>query len=93
MAGLTAWAAAGAQASGLDRVCLGGGCFMNACLLAGLPPRLEKLGLTVYTPGQAPANDGGVKLGQAVAAASAWGRGMIDEGETILADDPEEQTG
>lgn len=93
LGGLTAWAAAGAQASGLDRICLGGGCFMNACLLAGLPPRLEALGLTVYTPAQAPTNDGGLSLGQAVVAAAAWGRGMIGKGETVLLDDREEQAG
>ncbi|RJX29564.1 MAG: carbamoyltransferase HypF [Desulfarculus sp.] len=87
LAGLAAWAQAGAEFSGLDVACLGGGCLMNACLLAGLPRRLEALGLTVYTPAQVPANDGGLSLGQALAAVAAWGRGLVKEGETVLGPD------
>jgi hydrogenase maturation protein HypF len=88
LAGLSAWVLAGAQRSGLGRVCLGGGCFMNACLLAGLPPALEGAGLRVYTAAQAPSNDGGLSLGQAVAAANAWGQGLVNHQITTLT--PEE---
>jgi len=84
LAGLGAWVLAGAELSGLGQACLGGGCFMNACLLAGLPKALEDAGLTVYTPAQAPANDGGLSLGQAVAAAHAWEAGLDPSGVTIL---------
>ena len=84
LAGLAAWVLAGAELCGLERVCLGGGCFMNACLLGGLPPALEGAGLAVYSPAQAPANDGGLSLGQAVAAASAWGAGLVTQGVTTL---------
>jgi hydrogenase maturation protein HypF len=83
LAGLAAWARAGARVSGLGRVCLGGGCFMNACLLAGLPPLLRAAGLEVYSAAQAPSNDGGLSLGQAVAAAAARGRGRLTGEVTI----------
>ncbi|MCF8033267.1 MAG: carbamoyltransferase HypF [Desulfarculaceae bacterium] len=84
LAGLSAWVQAGAELSGLDRACLGGGCFMNACLLTGLPAALESAGLAVYTAAQAPANDGGLSLGQAVAAAHAWDQGLDPGGVTTL---------
>lgn len=84
LAGLAAWVRAGARVSGLGRVCLGGGCFMNACLLGELPPLLQATGLEVYSAAQAPSNDGGLSLGQAVAAAAAWGRGKLTGDITIL---------
>ncbi|MBU2516499.1 MAG: carbamoyltransferase HypF [Proteobacteria bacterium] len=84
LAGLAAWVLAGAESSGLGRVCLGGGCFMNACLLAGLPPLLEAAGLEVFSAAQAPSNDGGLSLGQAVAAANAWGQGRLTGDITTL---------
>jgi len=82
--GLSVWVLAGADSSGLGRVCLGGGCFMNAALLAGLPPLLEAAGLEVYSAAQAPSNDGGLSLGQAVAAAAAWGRDKLTGDVTTL---------
>ena len=82
---LAAWAVRGAQAAGLTQVCLGGGCLMNAELMRGLPELLGRAGLTAHTPAQAPAGDGGLALGQALAAASAWGHGLLNEsGETVL---------
>ena len=77
LTGLAAWVRAAARVSGLGRVCLGGGCFMNACLLGDLPPLLMEAGLEVYSAAQAPSNDGGLSLGQAVAAAAAWGQGRL----------------
>ncbi|MBW2645143.1 MAG: carbamoyltransferase HypF [Deltaproteobacteria bacterium] len=56
--------------TGLDRVALSGGVFQNATLLAGLRKALEDKGLQVYTHSLVPTNDGGISLGQAVAAAA-----------------------
>jgi hydrogenase maturation protein HypF len=82
---LAAWAERLAEDAGLSHVCLGGGCLMNAELLCGLPDRLTQSGLTVHTPALVPAGDGGLALGQAVAAAAAWGRGLLyGNGETVL---------
>ena len=82
--GLAAWVAAVASERGLDRVVLGGGCFMNATLLETLPPLLEASGLRVYSPAAAPAGDGGLCLGQALAAAQAWRAGRVGPGELEL---------
>jgi hydrogenase maturation protein HypF len=49
--------------SGMENVCLSGGCFQNALLLGGLIKDLEKH-LTVYTHRLVPPNDGGIALGQ-----------------------------
>ena len=84
LTGLAAWTRAGARVSGLGRVCLGGGCFMNACLLGKLPPLLRDAGLEVFSAAQAPSNDGGLSLGQAVAAANAWGQGRLTGDITTL---------
>lgn len=52
----------------LDRVCLGGGVFQNSLLLSTVVPLLESRDFQVYFPCQAPINDGGISLGQAVTA-------------------------
>ncbi|KMY67677.1 hypothetical protein AAU61_07220 [Desulfocarbo indianensis] len=83
ISGLARWAAEGARRAGLERVCLGGGCLLNAAILEGLPPLLEAAGLAVFTPEALPAGDGGLCLGQALAAAWAWQRGLPD-GQTAL---------
>ena len=54
----------------LNDVALSGGVFQNRLLLESLLARLEKLGFAVYTNRQAPPNDGGLSLGQAVVAAA-----------------------
>jgi hydrogenase maturation protein HypF len=51
-------------------VALGGGCFQNARLLAGLTERLEARGLRVLAPRQLSPNDGAVSYGQAAVAAA-----------------------
>ena len=56
--------------TGISQVVMSGGVFQNAILLAGLEQGLEKEGFAVYSPQQVPANDGGLSLGQAVAAAA-----------------------
>jgi len=53
---------------GLDRVALSGGVFQNSILLSGLCHALGEIGFSVYTHTDVPSNDGGISLGQAVAA-------------------------
>jgi hydrogenase maturation protein HypF len=52
----------------LDRVCLSGGCFQNALLLAGCVESLRGEGFEVFSHREVPANDGGISLGQAAIA-------------------------
>ncbi|MDJ0720455.1 MAG: carbamoyltransferase HypF [Desulfobacterales bacterium] len=61
--------------TGLDRVALSGGVFQNAVLSTELARRLARDGFQVYTQRLVPANDGGLSLGQAVAAAAMWADG------------------
>ncbi|MFB9950657.1 carbamoyltransferase HypF [Rhizobium puerariae] len=63
--GLAEWAAEGARNLGTRRIALGGGCMMNRVLAAGLARSLRERGLDPYLPRLAPANDGGIALGQA----------------------------
>ncbi|MGE0358692.1 MAG: carbamoyltransferase HypF [Burkholderiales bacterium] len=68
---LARWTLAAAAREGLGTVALGGGCFVNAILSTGLRRALAAGGLAVLEAREAPANDGGIALGQAwVAAAS-----------------------
>jgi hydrogenase maturation protein HypF len=55
---------------GLDRVVLSGGVFQNSLLLSGLIQALENKHFKVFSHQLVPANDGGIALGQAVAAAA-----------------------
>ncbi|MFZ4813331.1 MAG: carbamoyltransferase HypF [Phototrophicaceae bacterium] len=57
-----------AQQVGIGSVVLSGGCFQNRRLLNLAIQRLRAAGFTPYWPQQFPANDGGVALGQIVAA-------------------------
>ena len=57
-------------ATGLDRVALSGGVFQNAVFSTALARQLAKEDFQVYTQRLVPANDGGLSLGQAVAAAA-----------------------
>jgi hydrogenase maturation protein HypF len=52
----------------LEKIVLGGGVFQNRTLLAGLESRLLKEKFQVYSKSLIPSNDGGIALGQAVAA-------------------------
>lgn len=58
-----------AQAAGLPRVVLTGGCFQNRLLLSLVRQHLEAAGFIVYSHSLVPPNDGGLSLGQAVVAA------------------------
>jgi hydrogenase maturation protein HypF len=53
----------------LNRVCLSGGTFNNVYLAEGLCRRLRKDGFEVFTHHEIPCGDGGLSLGQALAAA------------------------
>ncbi|MHB1193319.1 MAG: carbamoyltransferase HypF [Longimicrobiales bacterium] len=57
-------------AQGLATVAVGGGCFLNARLLAGVADRLERAGLRVLVPRVLGPNDGAVSYGQAVVASA-----------------------
>jgi hydrogenase maturation protein HypF len=65
---LAAWAAAAACRMGVGTIALGGGCFLNSILSTGLRTRLAADGFDVIEARQAPANDGGLALGQAFVA-------------------------
>jgi hydrogenase maturation protein HypF len=74
-AGLAAATVRVAQATGLPRVVLTGGCFQNRLLLSLVRQRLEAAGFTVSSHTLLPPNDGGLSLGQAVVAAHQPGMG------------------
>jgi hydrogenase maturation protein HypF len=59
-----------AEGEGLDTVALGGGCFQNARLLAGVRVRLERAHLQVLVPRRLSPNDGAISYGQAAVAAA-----------------------
>jgi hydrogenase maturation protein HypF len=54
------------------KIIIGGGCAMNAVLMTALRQALQESGLTVFEAQQAPPNDGGLALGQAWVARSAY---------------------
>ena len=56
------------SSTGLSRVCLSGGVFQNDLLLTHAVARLERIGLDVHVPREAPAGDGGIALGQVLVA-------------------------
>jgi len=60
------------EASGIDHVAMSGGSFQNVTLLNGLSRTLTSNGFTVFTQKAVPSNDGGLSLGQAVAAGSIY---------------------
>lgn len=57
-----------ARSADLATVALSGGAFQNRALLAGITDRLVAAGLAVRSSSRVPSNDGGIALGQAVAA-------------------------
>jgi hydrogenase maturation protein HypF len=58
------------KATGLSRVVLSGGVFQNKLLLEGMVALLRSSGFSVHIHRIVPTNDGGISLGQAVAAAA-----------------------
>ncbi|WP_298371473.1 carbamoyltransferase HypF [Azospirillum sp.] len=69
VAALIAWALPELQTRGERRIALSGGCLMNGVLAAGLVDGFAAVGVEALLPRQAPANDGGLALGQAWVAA------------------------
>jgi len=64
-AALADWAMPQLTARRLDRIALSGGCLMNGVLAEGLVSAFAARGVTALLPRRAPANDGGLSLGQA----------------------------
>lgn len=72
-AALAAWVCAASDRTGVRRIALGGGCFMNRILAANLRQHLEEAGLAVFEAQQTPPGDGGLALGQAAVALAGAG--------------------
>jgi hydrogenase maturation protein HypF len=56
------------ERTALNRVCLSGGCFLNALLLETMIVELKERAFEVFIHTEVPAGDGGISLGQAVIA-------------------------
>jgi len=69
-AALGTFAVEAAQRAALPRVVLSGGCFQNALLEDLVRSRLEDAGFQVFESRLVPANDGGLALGQILAASA-----------------------
>jgi hydrogenase maturation protein HypF len=65
------------ESRNLHRVVLSGGCFQNSRLLVQLTETLEADGFEVFSQAAVPTNDGGVALGQAVAADAMVKAGLV----------------
>ena len=59
-----------AQRTGLTRVLLGGGVFQNALLTEATIAAVQRRGAAVLWPQEVPPNDGGLAVGQVLAAAA-----------------------
>ncbi len=59
--------------TGLNRICLSGGCFLNTLLLETTIAEMKERVFQVYFHTEVPAGDGGISLGQAVIAGSRVG--------------------
>ena len=84
-AGLAEWAAlatkAAGAAGGRAKIAVGGGCALNAVLMAALRRHLEAASVDLLEARQVPANDGGLALGQAWVARQSWLAGRPESGE------------
>jgi hydrogenase maturation protein HypF len=59
-----------AQTVGENKIVLSGGCFQNKLLTELAVTRLQREGFRVYWHQRIPPNDGGIALGQVMAAAN-----------------------
>jgi hydrogenase maturation protein HypF len=66
---LASMAVSVAQAIGLERIALSGGCFQNKLLTEHAVTQLQAAGFRVYWHQRVPPNDGGISVGQIAAAA------------------------
>jgi hydrogenase maturation protein HypF len=62
---LADWISPLAETAGTRHLCFSGGCVLNQVLMTALEHRLTAAGFQVHLPRLAPANDGGLSLGQA----------------------------
>ena len=62
---LAQWVLAAAKATGIRRVALGGGCFLNRMLSSALRKLMQQHQLEAFEAERVPPNDGGLSLGQA----------------------------
>ena len=73
------------EETGLSQVALSGGVFQNAILLSQMTKSLTEQGFSVFSHRIVPTNDGGISLGQAVAAAAvAGGRKSRVQGAAVM---------
>ncbi|AHE98012.1 carbamoyltransferase HypF [Thioalkalivibrio paradoxus] len=70
-AALADWIQPIAETTGIRGLAFSGGCVLNQVLMTDLERRLAMAGFRVYLPRLAPANDGGLSLGQAWVAMNA----------------------
>ena len=68
---------AAARRTGIRKIILSGGCFANRILTERVSQRLSAGGHEVFVHRGIPAGDGGISLGQAVAAAERASRGTL----------------
>lgn len=79
-AGLAEWATRNGRSLGVKSIALAGGCMTNRVLVRELCRRLSADGWTPLLSRQAPANDGGLSLGQALLARRAAISGILPAG-------------
>ncbi|MDR0771440.1 MAG: carbamoyltransferase HypF [Burkholderiales bacterium] len=79
IAAIVEWADTVARRLGLDHIVCGGGCFVNALLSRGISEGLRARGHTVRQAQAAPANDGGLSLGQAWVARHRQAAGLVKQ--------------
>lgn len=83
-AGLAAWVLAAVDRKKGAKIAIGGGCALNAILMAALRHHLAAVQIELIEARQVPANDGGLALGQAWVARRNWLAGLPLSGENSM---------